>query len=514
MAVSCTTVTDWIYEQVSKPVEEREERLEKRCKKASWWNPLKYLCWFARALVFVIRWVVVTVVTAVLTTVCHLIVDFLRMFWDALKFIGNLFAALFTWDKCRLQIAIGNLLDVAIGVVTTFGDAFIRPWFDRVQTYRLRQYVSDKIDERFADRPEVAEEVKNKFNVNRGVFGYKMTVDVYRMYVDSETRTPQSGSVPNLIYLHKSNPPKINLYELAGFEHTGDCAIFHREGWRRSLPRTGKKTYAGGGGGLIDSDPAEITREELKQYIDSDGAEGPPFRIYAMSTRMLNTRIRAAEDKGRQLGLLLSFDPKLKEVTDPQFMNYRTLSILPDPFDCTKYLKSQSDYLICELGRKTDELHHCCSEAMLQTDVPADPDGAKADLCHPVAVGVFGYVPGNKKSGQTSNLIGTTGYDHDLHKSSTSGVSFRAQIPEEARKYVLIHELGHYFGLTHVDGFDRIMVSGEEDQGTLWTVQAFFNTPLHGGPRFIHTEAKRVWNFILTNFPDVCIVPPLGPIIF
>jgi len=270
------------------------------------------------------------------------------------------------------------------------------------------------------------------------------------------------------------------------------------------LPKTAKKTWLGGSGVSIDPDPPEITRDQLKEYIDSRGAKGPPFLILAMSTRMQNNRIKAAQTKGRQLGLILSFDAKLKEVTDPQFINYKTRAIVVEPIDCATKPKAQVDYLICELGRRPDTDFVCCDAAFQRTDVTASPDEALHDLCKPVAVGVFRYTD-KQRSGYANNLIGTTGYDHNLANSITSGVSFRAQIPEEIRQWVLIHELGHYFSLTHVDGFDRIMVSGEPGQGDVFTWDSIPNTFWHGGPRFIYTEAQRVWDFILTNFPADCL---------
>jgi hypothetical protein len=504
MAMVCTQVTEWIQQEVSKPIEDWEESTEKKCKKRKWYDPRGWLCWFVRVLVLVIRWVVVTVVTAVITIVCHLVADLLSILWNVLKFFGNLFKALFTWDKCALQSAIGNIADAFVGAVELPGDVLFRPITDRIQTYRLRNYVGEEIDKRFADQPDLVETIKNNLNVNTGVFSYRLTVTLHRMFVDSETRTPQSGDVPNLIFLHESG---LNLYELAGFDHS--CDIWSKDGWRRSLPRTAKKTFAGGGGDVIDTDPPEITRDDLKEYNDSRGAKGPPFLILAMSTAMQDNRIKAAQTKGRQLGLILSFDPKLKEVTDPKFINYNEFAIVLEPICCATKPKAQVDYLICELGRRPDKDFVCCDAAFQRTDVSASPDEALHDLCKPVAVGVFRY-PNKRRSGYTSNLIATTGYDHDLSKSMTSGVSFRAQIPEEVRQWVLIHELGHYFGLTHVDGFDRIMVSGEEGQGDLWSWDSIPNIFLHGGPRFIYTEAKRVWNFILTNFPTECLAPRTG----
>jgi hypothetical protein len=332
-----------------------------------------------------------------------------------------------------------------------------------------------------------------------------MTVALHRMYVDSETRTPQSGDIPNLVFLHKHPDPniKVNLFELAGFDHA-PCDILSKEGWRRSLPRTARKTYAGGGGGLIDSDPPEITRDELTDYIDSNGTKGPPFRILSMSTRMQNNRISAAETVGRQLGLILTFDTRLKEVTDPTFLRLiRTSFWVGDP-KCEAKARGQEDYLICELGRRPEDDWLCCDFALNPTTVSGSITHAHRDLCSPVAVGVFRYTT-NEFSGWTSNLIGTSGYEHDLSARPTSGVSFRAQIPEEVRKWVLIHELGHYFGLTHVNGFDRIMVSGTEGQGSVWSWDAIPLFLVNGGPRFTLGEAKQAWDFILTNFPPECL---------
>jgi hypothetical protein len=220
---------------------------------------------------------------------------------------------------------------------------------------------------------------------------------------------------------------------------------------------------------------------------------------------MLDSRIEAAQTKGRQLGLIFDFNAQMKEVTAPEFIKLHYIAINPAQVDCMNKVKGQEDYLICELGRYPKSSFLCCDPQRNPTQVLGSMLDAQRNLCSPVAVAVFRYQD-FKLSGYTNNLIGTNGYPHDLGVSVTSGVTFRSQIPEEARRFVLIHELGHYFGLTHVDGFDRVMVSGDEGQGSLWTWQAIPNFFLHGGPRFIYAEAQRVWNFILTNFPAACLL--------
>jgi hypothetical protein len=101
MALVCTEITEWIEEEISKPIEEWEERQEKKCKDYPWYDPRGWVCWFVTYFVKVIRWIVVTVVTAVITIVCHVISDIIAIVFDALLFLGQLLKSLFTWGQVR-----------------------------------------------------------------------------------------------------------------------------------------------------------------------------------------------------------------------------------------------------------------------------------------------------------------------------------------------------------------------------------------------------------------------------
>jgi hypothetical protein len=544
MAVVCTTVTERIQTEISKPVEEWEEEQQKKCKKHKWYDPRGWLCWFVLVSVKVFRWVVVTVVTAVFTLVCRLVSDLIDIFVHALKFLGLVLKALFTWDKCSLQAAIAELGNVVGGSLTLVGDVLIRPIIDRVQTYRLRNYVKGKIAERYAAQPDVIPVLNDLFCVDHGVFGYRLTCTVYRMYVDSRTMTSVYGDVPNLFALHDDK--KIDLYALAGFND--GCAIFSKEGWYRPRHQTATFPFASGGGGSGPPTPPELKKEALDEYISSRGQSGPHFRIYAISPGHLDLRLDAAKEKGRQLGLILDFKQEDKEVTDPQYINYERTPVnevktleqlakfLADGFDrCLQWNgdarlrapwnKGQIDYLICQVGRQPKSDYFCCSYGSPPVSVSGSLETALSDLCSPVAVCVFGFTDKITR-GLTNNLIGTTDCppadvpgiigttppltdknDVNLSPDIASGVSFIDDMPDELRKYVLIHELGHYFGLCHVSGFDRLMVSGKQGQGYTFSIVAVGNTLLHGGPRFIYTEAQRVWKFVLTNFPLECFIP-------
>jgi hypothetical protein len=374
----------------------------------------------------------------------------------------------------------------------------VRPIVQRIQLYRLSNYVEERINEIYGSQSDIAKALKERFNVNAGSFGYRLTCRINRMFVDSSTESPREAGVPNLFALHRDKV--INLYALAGFDR--DCAIFSKEGWYQ--PRPWAVIFP-----LVRTRDSvqHLSRDQLTEYIESAGVRGPRFRIYSISAWDLGVRERAASEKGRQLGLKIEFSREDKEVTDPQFINYDRSPInpvSPEPLvDCATKNKGQIDYLVCELGRHPKSEFKCCTYGQPPQMIAGSLDEARADLCSPAAIAVFGFTDKHTR-GLTSNLIGTSDSGtRNLPASLASGVSFIDDIPDEIRKYVLIHELGHYYGLCHVDGFDRIMVPGT-DQGKLLTWGAIPNSLIHGGPRFIFTESQRVWDFILANFPLSC----------
>ncbi len=485
MTPVCTEITEWISENVSKPIEDWENKTEQKCKKRHWYDPRSWFCWLVTILVKVIRWIVVTVVTAVITVTCKLISTIIDILLDVLKFLGLLIKALVTWDKCTLQEALAQLGNGIIDALLSVGYIIVDPIVDWVQDYRLRGYVRDQIEAKYKNQSDVIQTLKDAFHVETGVFGYRVTCKVHRFFVDSQTKSQTDPNVPNLFSLH--NAKQIDLYELAGF-HTDpqDCAIFEKAGWYRPRPQTAIYPFAAGGG-FGEPTPPRLACEGLDEYISSAGTKGPHFRIYAMSKEDMQTRFNAAEEKGRQIGLILNFSAEDHEVTESQYMYF-------SPNANNNYLISKSGF-----GR---------------FDENVSPSGAKTDLCSPAASAVFRF-RNRQLRGVTDNLFGTVGYPHDLDDSNTSGVSFIDDIPDTVRKYVLIHELGHYFSLTHVDGFDRMMVSGAQGQGDFLTPGAPFKFLFFGGPRFIYTERKRVWDFILANF-EQCFVPtpplPVPPV--
>jgi hypothetical protein len=417
----------------------------------------------------VLRWIVVNLIKAVVTIICRLVGRVLAIILDILRFFYLLGKALVTWDKCVLQEAVSELADLLVHVVTIL-HVVVDPIVDMINRHRLRTYVRDEIDARFGSDPVLAAQLKSSFHVDHGVFGFRATCAVYRMFVDSTTRTERYPDAPNLLGLHRDGV--IDLYALAGF--ATPCALTTGPGWYRPRPQTAKFPFGGGG---TDAVPPTLSEDELRAYIDSGGERGPHFRIYAIHPRNLTARLDTTSEEARRLGLIFGFESREVGIVHEDFIKFTT--------------GVQPRFLIDELGRH---------------DGSVDREGARNDLCSPVAVAIFGF-ENRQHRGNTSALFGTTECAaHNLLPDRTSGVTFIDDIPDEVRRYVLVHELGHYFGLCHTDGFSRIMVSGAEGQGDAITLGAIVGFLVFGGPRFSLDEAKQVWRYILTHFPTDCLV--------
>jgi hypothetical protein len=193
-----------------------------------------------------------------------------------------------------------------------------------------------------------------------------------------------------------------------------------------------------------------------------------------MRDGVLDSKLNAAEDKGRQLGLILSWNQDRREVTEAGHMVHSETS------------SALVRFLVRIIGR-TDRT----------TNPPASEQSAVAELCHPVVAGVFRYTADLR--GIAACLNGSS----CQARHNASGATFIDNLPDDIWKYVPIHELGHCFGLCHVDGLDRIMVSSK--QNSLWSWSILYNWCVRGEPYFTLDEAKSTWDYIVANFDSRCL---------
>lgn len=470
MALTCTKITEWVEEEVSKPVEEWEERQEKKCKKRKWYDPRGWYCWFITILVKVVRWVVVTVGKWVARTVCKFVATVIDIVRDVLSGLWDVIAGIFTLDWRRILdglIKIG--LGVLLGAIRLFRIIFLGDTIDfiigEINEWRLRKYVRGLLEAKYSG--DTLDQIKEAIRLDHGNFGLRLDASAYRTILDSETPSPTDPSAPNLVILHETGA--INLRELCGFE-------FNEGFWNRKRYKTLKKgiVVGGGGGGELDN---PISKDDLDDYLNSRGSTGRAFIVLPMRDGVLDNKLRTAEEKGRELGLIISWKKNQVEVT-------RADHIKHNGFDTVQANASLDSFLVDVIGR---------------TDKTVDDSGAMAELCNPVAVGVFRYT--DTLRGLASNLRTSA---CALAGNDASGVTFIDNMPDHFWKYVPIHELGHYFGLCHVDGLDRIMVSTRSNSWwSGWLIPNWLY--LKGEPFFTLGEAKATWEYIVDNFTAQCL---------
>ena len=467
MPLVCTKIQEWVEEEVSKPVEEWEERQEERCKDYGWYDPRGWFCWFVTVLVKVVRWVVVTVGKWVIREVCNVISIGGQLIKDVLGGVWDVIAGIFTLNWRRI---LDGLLQIGVGIVAGLW-RLIRIVFlidtiayikDEISENVLRRYVRNLLRQKYSG--DQYEEIKNAIRLDHGAFGLRLNAKAYRTILDSETPSPGDPSVPNLVALHESPSGEINVHELCGFEFT--------EGfWNRKRYKTLKKdTVGGGGGGELDN---PISEDELNTYLSSRGANGPAFIILSMRDGVLDTKLSAAEYRGRQLGLMIDWEKELVEVKEVLHIKHNGSNLSQDDFLADNTLINRTRY----------------SENLV---------AATAELCNPVAIGVFRYT--DNLRGLANNLFTSL---CDLPGSDTSGVTFIDNKLDHVWKYVPIHELGHYFGLCHVDGIHRIMCSTKEKSWWHWGMLP--GLLFEGEPYFTLREAMSTWNYIVEHFEPECL---------
>jgi hypothetical protein len=472
VAVVCSQIDEWIEEEVSKPVEVWENQQKEKCKKRPWYDPRGWFCWLVWVLVKVIRWVVVKVGRWVVRTVCKVVAVIVDVIVDIALGLADIVVGIVTLDWRRildgfLRILIGIVLAV-IGIVriVILCDLFdyIRGEFDKSS---LRSHVRELLDAKY--RGDTLTQISEAIRLDNGAFGLRLTGTAYRTVLDSETPSATDPSAPNLVVLQESGA--IDLRELCGFE-------FPQGFWNRKRYKTLKKGDVLGGGGLGEfSNP--ISEDELNTYISSRGASGPKFLVFPMRDGVLDSKLRTAEDRGRQLGLILSWKQDRRDVTEAGH-------IVHNGFDTGQASGSLVRFLVQIIGR-TDRT----------ANVPASEQAAVSELCHPVVVGVFRYTDTLRGIAASLNASSCQAR-HDA-----SGATFIDNLPDDIWKYVPIHELGHCFGLCHVDGLDRIMVSSREN--SLWSWSILWNWCVRGEPYFTLDEAKSSWEYIVAHFAPECL---------
>jgi hypothetical protein len=540
----CKEVKEKIEEEVERPVEEWLNQQEKRCSEQPWWNPLRWICAIVTIVVKVVTWVVTTVVKWVVTIVCQVVtivvatvigffiaivkwlvtfpvclltepgaalgtfrdlwLDLLGTAEKGVKLIdvlledadgilvdvghlidtighslgpvGVFIAGLIKWVINVLRGAINiirgivdHLIDIAIGILrldwcrisagvlgigldviriilllprVVFG--FTGGIRDAYNQEQVETIVEESLQRTFAGEPEQLAAASKKLRLGGRPFGVPITVRARRCFVSSRSRTV------DLRELNASGA--IDLSAAVGFwTACRGHGFTDRFRW--------EAVYAG--------TDLTVSWGDVKRYLEKGPDAVPEFRVYAMTADVLRRDLRLAKLKAAQIGVALGWT-----IEDLELVSVEEVP-MPDS-------DAANDELMERVGRAK---------------------GAD-NLCEPPAIAVFGYA-NPKRNGRTSWARPKPTEAHPEGDVHPSGVSFKDRLPEWLYQWVLIHELGHYFGLDHAghDGVDNIMYTADPEAGleqvTLSTVAEY--VLMTGESNFTLQDARVVWEWIPEN---------------
>ncbi len=561
----CDKLKKKIEEKVQKPVEDWVSRQEKRCKKRKCkWYCLccnKWFCWLVTVVVKVVTWIVVTIVKWVTYIVCKVVMvivdiivklitrflkflitfivclftdpleaiksiwEFWKDLWDivaiAVDFVKDLFCDLieFTNDFKRLTCALtesfgwlgrvvfgfvdgavgavkqiigticdllGGVKDIAFGILNLNGcrisggltnvgvgvgriilDIFgVLGWVlvsgiaNNVRRKKLKEIIDTKLKEAFGDDDDRIERIKDKMNFYSCPMGLPVKLDARRMCIPS-------GRYLRALHVNGN----IDLFTLAG--QINGCAD---KNWATQTASVlGEVVYTG--------TDIRVSYFDLKRFIEEGPGSVPDFRVYPIKIERFENALQIAREKGYQLGLKFSWDEIRDYPIDFEF----------DP-----------------------EFHYVPMDQNEQDDVFTNfpRNGINDPLCNVPSLAVFGYLNDEPSFGLTSSFRPPP-YENPCTKPEgdpggyerKSGVTFTDRIPEFVFGTVLVHEIGHYFGLCHDfhDGLEFIMFSPKYSKHKVTGNTFLEYLLLSGGPRFTLEDARETWRWITNVAADSCL---------
>lgn len=449
MHQECHDVGQWVSDNVTQQV---EQCVEQDC---DWWCACcnKWLCGLI--------WVVVVVTTWVVTTVCEIVGDVIDLVVNVVKGLIDIFVGIFTLDWSRIVAGLGEIVGGVLTLVADLipiliGTSLIGAFVDAIDGWALRRYVRKLLTDTFgATDPAGLQEMLNAIGLNGGGFGLRLEATADRSFIRSDF-APRKGGEPALAQWVADG---MDLKTLAGFNPP--------PWWSRLWPE-------------LKGDQGDISESDLDHWIASGGvgADVKQFSLFAMSTGDLQSRLDCADTHSSEIGL--TFRWSMNDVM----------------------LEQANQVLV-----HRPSFPQIVEEAPFsRADIATAPDAAVAQLALPLVIGGFAYDDGTG-IGISAHLADCTCLEPDPEGSTafngdgTTGAHIRYRKPDLAFKYTAIHELGHTFGLCHVDGLLRIMYTGASDQGkSIWSWRSLWQYLSHGvEASFTLDEGKKVWDYIVAH---------------
>lgn len=466
----CYQIGAWIEDHVSQQVEQCVKR------KCNWWCACcnKWFCFLV--------WVIVTVVKWVVQTVCEILGDVFDLIVALVKGGWNIIAGIFTWDWSRVWDGFMEIVGAVGGLVGDIIRTVIFPcglygaFRESANKWRLIGYVEDIINKSSRFTEDDRAQIKQALGINGGGFGLRLTLTSYRGYVQSDY-IASGDTVPALVHWNNDPNPntRVDLKKLAGFT------------WDHFFQRSSPDIR-----GDISSEA------DIDAYLSDPNSRH--FSIYALSDTALIERIHNIQIKGDTIGLKF-WQVDLQDILFTQPTQAQAAITDPDGLH-------NSCAVLDLLAKDPFNREPAVAGFRCRSLDPKDPNAeirAKDLLCTPVIVGTLRFQANDSYSGYSACMYASTCLDGgSFGNHGGTGAVYRHGLPDWVRTWVPIHELGHTFGLCHVDGLERIMVNPKDHSWwSGWLVPEYLC--FSGEPQFTYDEAKKVWDYIIANFSTDCL---------
>ena len=383
--------------------------------------------------------------------------------------VGGIIGAVLRWDLGAALDRLGDLgihlFDTAV-IVLRFVTAgyFIGAIKNQADKASLRRYVKNLITEAFDIDTNQRDEILQKLGlVPFHLFRWVVSAEHRVMRMDSQRL--DAGSLP-LWQMHENGD--LDLYELAGL------APYR---WDRQFVRPDTAVVE------VTEDGEDafwpITRERIDQYLDSQGSD-VRLRVYAMTRRAASDRMDVARRKLKRMAIYLDWNDPLAFAT---FQPSTTADI--DVEETTDTLYSANGNPFTYRYIHAYQFNFGLSDSFLVDQGLRNGDAN--ENCTVLGCAAFKFY--DSRFYGMMLPFGITGI-------RLWTVYHRDRWPQYAFRYVLGHEIGHYFGLNHENGIDNMMYS---PMGSNWFPSNILHYWLNREPGFTLGQGKAAWDFIVSD---------------
>jgi hypothetical protein len=243
-----------------------------------------------------------------------------------------------------------------------------------------------------------------------------------------------------------------------------------------------------------------VTRWMIRRYLDSRGTD-IQLRVYSMSQHATIEKLRTAREKLRRIGIQLIWNDPL---TFSRFFPIATLDIEVAP---------ETTNVVADNPIHQAYYYHLFESSEFLVEQGVRPELPRPDEgCTLQALGVFRYAAVRQLPSGNPVINGDRepyGYAPGRATDSDSGLmlpngdpaaaTHRDVWPAYLSRYVLAHEIGHYFGLVHRNGIENIMFTPVTDSpiGSVGSLLKHFW--LHDEPEFTLDDGKNAWTMIIDH---------------